>query len=252
MTNPAIFFIPHQDDELLSMGAYILQHLDAGRDVHVVLMTDGQASGVRNVLASQGYPLSYAAFSKARDREFVSAMFALGLNEDHIHFENLEDGNLSRTKVKSVMMDYISAYGPGSYKTMSWMDEHKDHYILGRALDEITRAGEVPNNDSRFCRSLSYQDAPTPGGSWQRAKDNTRLFIAAWEYNVWNMNHGADAYDASRGPRYQIGFTSVKPEFDAMVADPKSWVHGPSTGYTAADRAAANSWLSARGLTPFL
>lgn len=252
MTNPAVFFIPHQDDEILSMGPYILQHVLAARDVQVVLCSDGQNSGARATIESQkGIELSVSAFSKARDREFVDALSRLGVPKENIHFENVEDGAFTRPVIKAIMRKYIAGYGVGSYKTMSWMDKHIDHFVLGRSLDELNRGGEVPNGDARFCRSLSYPTAPTPGGSWQRS-DAAILTNAANAYNVWLPDEPLSANDLNSGPRYAIGFTSVKSSFDTLLADPKSWVHGDSSGYSTSGRADANAWLSSNGMTAYL
>jgi hypothetical protein len=49
-TPPAIFYIPHQNDETLSKGVAITQHLDAGREVIAVLYTDGAGSVAQKYL----------------------------------------------------------------------------------------------------------------------------------------------------------------------------------------------------------
>lgn len=46
-TAPAVFVSPHQDDELLSMGAAIMEHVALGRDVRVLLIGRGNKSAVR-------------------------------------------------------------------------------------------------------------------------------------------------------------------------------------------------------------
>jgi hypothetical protein len=43
---PAVFLLPHQDDEMVMAGA-IREHVLAGRPVHVVIFTDGGATGSR-------------------------------------------------------------------------------------------------------------------------------------------------------------------------------------------------------------
>ena len=37
-----IFYSPHPDDETLTMGVLVAQHVVAGRKVHVVLFSDGR------------------------------------------------------------------------------------------------------------------------------------------------------------------------------------------------------------------
>lgn len=251
--NEAVFLVPHQDDEILAMGAYIRQHVEAGRETVVVMVTDGQASGARTKLKSQkGCDLSESAFSKARDREFIDCMTRLGVPEYNLYFENLLDGGLTLLQAKSVWRKYIANFPAGSYKTMSWMDAHKDHHLLGRALDELNRNGEVPNGDARFCRSQLYTDAPTPGGSNQSAADPNVVKLAAGAYGVWSPNNLAHAYYMGSGPRYGIGHLSVPAMFSELDSNPVTFVHVGSQHYTSAKRTAANDWLTSRGLTAYL
>ena len=49
-SNRVLYFAPHQDDELLTMGLDICESVKKRMDVHVILCADGSKSGVRNVL----------------------------------------------------------------------------------------------------------------------------------------------------------------------------------------------------------
>ena len=42
-----LYFSPHQDDELLNLGAAMCKDINAGYEVFCVLCTDGGASGAR-------------------------------------------------------------------------------------------------------------------------------------------------------------------------------------------------------------
>lgn len=135
MTGPAIFFSPHQDDETLSMGASIVQHVRSGREVIVVLMCDGSGSGVGKV-----YP-SRDVFVAERDREFKAAVKALGA-EAVIRSDRVPDTHLTVEWAKSVIEEYYEEYPDASFKTMSDKDRtnpesaESDHYLLGQALRE--------------------------------------------------------------------------------------------------------------------
>lgn len=48
MGPPAIFYTPHQDDESLGMAGAIVEHIEAGRPVFLVLLTDGKPSACKN------------------------------------------------------------------------------------------------------------------------------------------------------------------------------------------------------------
>lgn len=247
-----VFFVPHQDDEILSQGASIQQHVAAGRDVNIVLMTDGQASGARETIRTErGISLSESAFSKARDREFLDCLSRLGIPQSKVYFENLKDGGVTRVRTKEIFRDYITKFPGGAFKTMSWMDAHPDHHMLGRCLDELDLAGDVPGRDVRFIRSARYPGAVTPGGSNQRG-DDAIVCEAATAYNVWAPNRVSDASDMSRGPRYAIGYTSVNSYFTELLANPVSFTHVGSGAYNNADRIAANKWLRGKGHVAYL
>ena len=83
-----VFFSPHQDDELLTLGVYARKKMREGEDVYVVLCVDGSRSGVRKVLHNgkeckkcsgpHEHDLSVGEFVAARDREFASSSEARG------------------------------------------------------------------------------------------------------------------------------------------------------------------------------
>lgn len=124
---PAIWFSPHQDDEVNSMGVHIKYHVAAGRRCIVVLMTDGGASGV-----CPRYP-SREEFVAERDREFTTAVTRMGA-EPVIRQDRMPDGTLTEEYALSVMQEYYAQYPNGSFKTMTDQDNHPDHAALGRAL----------------------------------------------------------------------------------------------------------------------
>ncbi|WP_342380335.1 PIG-L family deacetylase [Myxococcus stipitatus] len=50
---PAIFYIPHPDDEAIGMAGGIREHVEAGRPVYLVLITDGLNSCLRAMMNSE-------------------------------------------------------------------------------------------------------------------------------------------------------------------------------------------------------
>lgn len=138
---PVFFFTPHQDDEALFLGASIKQHVAAGRQVWVVLLTDGGAS-------SQCIPVygTRAACVAARDQEFINGVTSLGATPI-IRTDRVADGTLTAAYAKSVINNYYANvnYKLASYKTMSETDDHPDHAALGAGL----RLSSPP--DKRWC-----------------------------------------------------------------------------------------------------
>jgi LmbE family N-acetylglucosaminyl deacetylase len=134
---PAIFFTPHQDDEVLSMGAAIKEHVQAGREVIVVLCTDGAASAV-----GSRYP-SVEEFVAERDREFTTAVHRMGATP--VIAENRgRDSMLTVVEAEAIIRPYALQYPTGSLKTMTYYDDHPDHAACGQALKNLKFA------DSRY------------------------------------------------------------------------------------------------------
>lgn len=71
---------PHQDDEILSMGAAILDAVSAGSTVIVLLVSRGERSSVRTRQLPRhlGFVPSPHHFSALRDREFDCAVQVMG------------------------------------------------------------------------------------------------------------------------------------------------------------------------------
>ena len=74
----AVFVTAHEDDETLSMGAAIVNHVNAGHRVYTLVCTDGSNSGVFAEL-QQSHGLTRDQFCQARYNEYINAAAALGL-----------------------------------------------------------------------------------------------------------------------------------------------------------------------------
>jgi LmbE family N-acetylglucosaminyl deacetylase len=209
----AVFFAPHQDDETLTMGADIRHHFVAGRQVVVVLVTNGGASAARaSMCASKGICLTAPEFVIARDAEQFAAIQHLAPGAQ-IFYENQPDGALTVAAATAVIQKYIGLFPNGSYKTQSWLDVHPDHIALGTALRNLTNAGLVPNNDARFEQGRSFWDTMPINGLFVDA--DAAVTAAYDEYYYWNPPIG----------RYAIGSQSVPTAFDAARVDPRSRCH---------------------------
>ena len=90
-----LYFIPHQDDELLTMGIDIVNSVNLGMDVHVILCVNGSKSSVKKTLNNgktcsfhknkHTYDLIFRDFVSARDREFIESCICLGIPISNIH-----------------------------------------------------------------------------------------------------------------------------------------------------------------------
>jgi len=85
---PALVIAPHPDDESFGCGGWIVLQRAAGRDIHVLFLTDGEAS-------HPGHPnFTSHEIKLLRAVEAKMAASALGLSADHLHFFGLPDGEL--------------------------------------------------------------------------------------------------------------------------------------------------------------
>lgn len=115
-----VFILPHQDDELLTMGAYATTLISRGEAPYALLCTDGSASRVRNILCDgkqctkhegeHRYQLDADAFCDARDYEFFESCCALGFRPSRImaHPQRDKDGQLTEEKAESLISSYLS------------------------------------------------------------------------------------------------------------------------------------------------
>lgn len=273
-TGPIVFFVPHQDDETLTMGASIIEHDIAGRDVHVVLIGDGTATSARLKLCNQGHnqfcdsnPNAKKLIGEARDKEFIEAVKDLGVDRPNIHFENKQETKVTIGMIQAIIDKYVNQYGRNaSYATMSWLDANSDHYNLGYALNSrcVTTgpaSKRVPPqlSDCRFYQSAVYHTAtstsffkerdrvPTPPGGFYTADTSTkinRLKAAIAEYRFTNLASG----------RYGVGYLSVPDQFDYMLGSNtrlRSWWHKPSESWTVASEAlSAQQFIARHQFTP--
>lgn len=225
-----LYFCPHQDDELLTMGIDICTETKKRHDVHVILCTDGSKSSVRNILNNQKscpkhtgthmYHLSIPEFIQARDQEFTESCKSLGVKEANIHIPSDRDidGSLSVEKAESIMKHYLSFYNEDvticTISPNNGPSQHPDHKALGKAADNLLNKGII--KEVRFFIEPYH---------FAQIKDNPRLIpvyptikkatlqvkvaikAAINSYSCWNPSK----------QRYAIGYHSVSTEFNNFL-----------------------------------
>lgn len=215
-----LYAIPHQDDDVITMGASISAHVRAGHEVHVVLCTDGVNSAARDAT-----DLSRPAFTRARDREFTAGVAALGVHPDHIHLSRWsgEDGKLAELRVRQLILwELIEQLGHQQVhlKGPSWRPctgRHADHVAVGEAvkylsalLDQPVRYYVEPHARAAFVQAypsvgLATETTPVPGD----------VHAALAEYRL--VDHAAG--------RYGIAELSVAHLLAMVEANPVSYRH---------------------------
>lgn len=128
-------FVPHQDDEVLTLGAALANAAEAteGR-VAVILCTDGRHCDTRARLADGGscdelgdshaYEFDIDTYGQLRDIEFVESCKALGVPESAICLPEgrMEDGNVTVDGARELIERYLRAYPDATIYTHAHID----------------------------------------------------------------------------------------------------------------------------------
>lgn len=230
---------PHQDDEVLTMGAFAVQALGQGCSVQAVLCTDGSASWVKRELANgltcsfhtgeHAYKLTDNQFVQARDTEFQSSCSALELSSASIAnvLGRAQDSKLTVEKAKLIIRYYLAKYPNAIVCATSpsvGPEQNSDHRVLGEAALELYEEGAI--SDLRLFVEpyyLSQFEQNNPGISLdctevENEEERASFTLAEAVYRLWNP-------DASR---YAIGYHSVGSYFDSLDANPASWWYSAS------------------------
>jgi LmbE family N-acetylglucosaminyl deacetylase len=233
---PWILVVPHPDDETLGGGVLVAEHVAAGRDVHILLLTRGMGSGARAQIngqqtsrwwgvthnpAAEGYAaLTPDAFGAARFDELSTAVGCLG--GARVHEVGLTDGSVTVAQAKAAISALVNGIGrdTGVYAPSWAVDDNPDHLAAGQALKEL--AAEQPTVYS----DVSWYVLPE---YWQ----DKRLSQVKWSWveptgpEISNRARNAcRAYAAWHPPKsYAIGYHSVDYMFAKIDTSPRSMLH---------------------------
>ncbi len=213
-----LYFVPHQDDELLTMGIDICTAATENADVHVILCTDGRQSKTREILQNKQtcplhdephtYELNKEDFTKARDAEFINSCLLLGVPRENIHIppERAVDGTLDVATAEIIVKKYLHQCGENSAVRTIYFNtdpqQHNDHKVLGQAVYNLWQKGlicKVMFFKEPYCSADSNVNFTCSRASKKIAQ---RVLDAINNYGYWAQNEG----------RYAIGHHSV-PQF---------------------------------------
>jgi hypothetical protein len=238
VTTPAVFFVPHQDDETLSMGAQILRHVAAGRQVHVVFLSDGQLSQAYDTLmggrecvwhnrvhdpAAEGYAgLTRTQFGYARDKEARIACTELGVAVANIHQERLPLVDVATATEVMLKYAHLLRLGSSAYTMSPWETEsgegNTEHGDMGVALRKLGESGVI-EAALRYQVYSQYADSPLwPAGL-------IRNVGTPAERPAWDAAAGPYRYWDPRGGRYAIGYHSAGPAFRRLLSGPLAYTN---------------------------
>ena len=208
---PAIFYSPHQDDEVLGMGNSIAEHVKAGRPVWVVLITNGFNSDLLALYNKQNpnAQVTMATLIQMRNQEFVESCKTLGadrvyianngsgLNDLDFYLPNSEFGSpLYRScvdTIKNTILYFENRFPWSSHKVISAADEDRathytnpTHIALSIAAADLYNSNKI--HDVRFSRVYEHYHpelAPTSNGP------NGTYYLITQPQDVFNIKRSA-------------------------------------------------------------
>ena len=142
-SSPILVVAPHPDDESLGCGGMIAETIKLGREVHIVVVTDGSMSHPR----SKTHPKE--RLQCLRRDEAVEAAAVLGVPATQVSFLNMPDGHTPQfgKDARAVGQRLAALARDVAAGTMftSWdYDMHPDHVATHRYACMAARATDVP------------------------------------------------------------------------------------------------------------
>lgn len=221
----SLYLVPHQDDEIGTYGAAILEEVAAGKVVHLLLTTRGETSGARTnpTMATRiGYTPSEEEFSAKRDQEFVEAARRLGaVPIIPAYGVRTSDGGGSMEHVIGLIKSYYPNLDSVSLRSMAPTDFHVDHSATGQAVVQLADEGE--GLDHRLFvspqRMADYWPPSNPPKNKMGKHGDLRPYHF-WPYTYIDVPNGW----------WGIGYLSAPTRFDYILdVDGAAYWHPPLT-----------------------
>lgn len=210
---------PHPDDDTLTMGVTIRNHLNAGYDVHVLLLTTGENSGVRTELG-----MDVPTFVAARTDELYRATRQIGVPTANVHVptDRPPDGQLTLEQATAMITAFYDDH-PGawckSYSGLAAPGRHVDHVTSGQAVAGLFATGLVTNwrcYVEPWLLPVFETANPTVKVGTETVADTSSVLRGYGEYQRQDPT----------AKMWGIGYRSVGGEF-AQNTPPKSYYHVP-------------------------
>lgn len=129
----AVVVAPHPDDEVLGCAGLLMELAQAGRDILLIAVSDGEGSHAHISTMSAGL------LAHLRPAETLAALRVLELVQVEIMRANIPDGRVGAHRLK--LQDLLLAYVQRSDTVLaSWhLDGHPDHDAAGDVCREVGR-----------------------------------------------------------------------------------------------------------------
>lgn len=245
-----VYFIPHADDETLSLAPDIINRIYQGYNVQMVLMSHGGASVARDIINGQrdlesstptgqvycsiharyhnpvtekygdGDRVDRTEFGQARVREFKDAVKAMGVPEQNIHIYNVEDGKFraNEAQIRGIYDEFLALYPQASFRTMSRWDYSDDHKFLGEVMYQYELEGKINTNQTIYFLSIYKARFDT---------NTTPIPVKVYKGFFYDPGDSTKVQNAINVYKrwdpvnkwYGIGYHSVKSQFDSLQSD---------------------------------
>lgn len=235
-----IYINPHPDDEVLTFGIPLLNDLREKKKVYVVLMSAGEESKARDLVngrydrESRGSfvvvgkplfcrvhhkyhnpqqenfrPFSRSQFGKERIREFFLALNELGIPTSQLVHYGLPNDHFQYNEVYKIIKKWAERFPNATFKTMSGMDVHPDHAMLGKVVDQLYEQKWIHHkvNYVSIATIFKYPHNVWPRIYLKNKKDRRALLNAIGIYKVWNP----------KKKEFALGYHSVPAQFDYLM-----------------------------------
>jgi hypothetical protein len=261
-TTPAIFYVPHQDDEALGYVGQIQQHKEAGRPVYLVLVTQGQNYGLLSGLQDQSQQCvlvnKWCSFPghnhigvtndwtidqivSGRTSEFYQSAGKIGVDKIiNWALPDIGAGGQTFNSLVSQVKSRVSAlnkqYPGASHKfPAGWLDLQSTHKAISDAAyylrDEVL--------DQRFTFMHIYGDYPD---QCQRDQVTADYILPIPSGDMAVKQSAVMAYNTYHPAAnlYTMGYHSYQVGLENAWLDPREWIYVLPSTYTTGDTGADN------------
>lgn len=221
-SDTVVFYSQHQDDETLFGGSAIVDAIEAlgAKNVYVVLISDGDESGVFNNKRYNNLTLEQK--TTLRNNEFKAATARLGVLEKNLVFLNQPENNVDKNLLQNTVINFENKFNHVTHITHSYKyDLHKQHLSTGNIIYDLYKSGSIKD-----CKFFARKDIlPTTSSELlmesvsDNEKEKNKIINACSEYKLDNKDM----------VREGIGYKSVSSLFNNLISDPfnTSYLHEP-------------------------
>lgn len=185
-TGPVLGVFAHPDDAEIAAGGTIAAWTAAGREVHLLVLTNGDRG-------SQDPALERAELARTRVRETEAAGEVLGLAS--VRILDVHDGDLANTvevrehvvrRIREVRADTVLSVDPTAVFFQNSYYNHSDHRTAGFvALDSAFPGSGNPHFfPEHLGDGLAVQDITEVWLGWSNEPNHTEDVTATWQRKI--------------------------------------------------------------------